>query len=144
MNVNTISFTGRIRENPAFSGSLARMKHDAAQAKAMALALENELLLSEEERKAAESEEKSLDDVVKKTYRLLARGSDAVQARIEKLIQEAEEADKIESAEEVSVLVDLEREKVRIELDQWVSYLRNGLNRYFQKNTFDKIKLLTF
>ncbi|KAJ9103981.1 hypothetical protein QFC21_002444 [Naganishia friedmannii] len=128
MNVNTVNFTGRIRESPALSGSLARMKHDAAQAKAMALALENELSVSEEERKAAEAEKKSLDDVAKTTYRLLTRGSEAVQARIQRLIQEAEDADNAASAEEVSVVVDLEREKVRIELDQWVSYLRNGLN----------------
>ncbi|KAJ9120250.1 hypothetical protein QFC22_003150 [Naganishia vaughanmartiniae] len=130
MNVNTANFTGRMKDNPALAGSLARMKHDAAQAKAMALALENELMLSEEERKIAEVEEKSLEDVARTNYRLLARGSEAVQARIQKLIQEAEDADKAASAEEVSVVVDMEREKVRIELDQWVSYLRNGLNRY--------------
>ena len=65
MNVNTMNFTGRIRENPPLAGTLARMKRDAAQAKAMALALESELLLTEDERKAAEAEGKSLEDVAK-------------------------------------------------------------------------------
>jgi gas vesicle protein len=133
MNVNTMNFTGRIRENPPLAGTLARMKRDAAQAKAMALALESELLLTEDERKAAEAEGKSLEDVAKTNHRLLARGSEAIQARIQKLIQEAEDAAKAASTEEVSVVVDLERERVRLELDQWVSYLRNGLNRYSRR-----------
>jgi hypothetical protein len=125
MNVNTLPFTSRTRANPTVSGTLARMKHDAAQAKAMALSLENQLLMSEEEQKAAMDEGKVLEEVAKKEPRLLSRGSDVVAVRIETLIKALEETEAGESKSESEV----EREKVRIELDQWVSYLRNGLNR---------------
>jgi hypothetical protein len=101
------------------------MKHDAAQAKAMALSLENQLLMSEEEQKAAMDEGKVLEEVAKKEPRLLSRGSDVVAVRIETLIKALEETEAGESKSESEV----ERERVRIELDQWVSYLRNGLNR---------------
>lgn len=127
MNVNTLPFSSRTRANPTVSGSLARMKHDAAQAKAMALSLENQLLMSEDEQKAASEEGKDLEEVAKKEARLLSRGSDVVAARIETLIKELET--KTTEAGESRSETEIEREKVRIELDQWVSYLRNGLNR---------------
>ena len=103
------------------------MKHDAAQAKAMALSLENQLLMSEDEQKVASDEGKNLEEVAKKEAQLLSRGSDVVAARVETLIKglEAETSEAGESKSESEI----EREKVRIELDQWVSYLRNGLNR---------------
>lgn len=107
------------------SSSLARMKHDAAQAKAMALALENQLLMSEQERQTAINEGKALEEVAKQESRLLSRGSDTVQARIDTLIKSMEDT----KTEEAKSEAELERQKVRIELDQWVSYLRNGLNR---------------
>jgi hypothetical protein len=195
MSLNTVPFSGKTRENPAMSSSIARMKHDAAQAKAMALALENQLLMTEEERQTAINEGKTPEEVAKKEFRLLSRGSDVVLARIDTLIKQlgepkAEESKtedaktedtkmeevkpeetKSEEAKEEDAKMDdakseglkseeanvegatsqdakmedmktdeaktgaamteaqMEREKVRIELDQWVSYLRNGLNR---------------
>lgn len=125
MNVNTLPFSSRTRANPTVSGTLARMKHDAAQAKAMALSLEDQLLMSEQEQKAATDEGKVLEELAKKEARLLSRGSDVVAARIETLIKGLDETAAGESKSESEA----EREKVRIELDQWVSYLRNGLNR---------------
>lgn len=125
MSLNTVPFSGKTRENPAMSSSLARMKHDAAQAKAMALALENQLLMSEQERQTTINEGKALEEVAKKESRLLSRGSDVVQSRTDTLIKKVEET----NTEEPKSEAELEREKVRIELDQWVSYLRNGLNR---------------
>lgn len=125
MNINTVPFSGRTRESPALSGSLARMKHDAAQAKSMALGLENQLLMSDEERQTAVNEGKALEEVAKKESRLTSRASDTVQSRIDTLIKQLEETNTDEAKPEA----ELEREKVRIELDQWVSYLRNGLNR---------------
>ena len=125
MNVNILPFSSRTRANPTVSGTLARMKHDAVQAKAMALSLEDQLLMSENERKAALEEGKSLEEVAKKEARILSRGSDVVAARIETLTKGLEEKETDESKSESEI----EREKVRIELDQWVSYLRNGLNR---------------
>lgn len=125
MNINTLPFSSRTRANPSVSGTLARMKHDAAQAKAMALSLENQLIMSEEEQKAATDEGKVLEEVAKKEAQLLTRASDAVAARIETLVKALEETEAGESKSESEI----EREKVRIELDQWVSYLRNGLNR---------------
>ncbi|GHJ83982.1 hypothetical protein NliqN6_0384 [Naganishia liquefaciens] len=124
MNVNILPFSSRTRANPTVSGTLARMKHDAVQAKAMALSLEDQLLMSENERKAALEEGKSLGEVAKKEARILSRGSDVVAARIETLTKGLEETETDESKSESEI----EREKVRIELDQWVSYLRNGLN----------------
>lgn len=195
MSLNNVPFSGKTRENPAMSSSIARMKHDAAQAKAMALALEDQLLMTEEERQTAINEGKTPEEVAKKDFRLLSRGSDVVQARIDTLIKQVGEAkteetnredaqtedakkeeDKSEEtkseevksedakmeevrAEELKLKeanagepkledakteevkakeakpeaamseVQMERERVRIELDQWVSYLRNGLNR---------------
>ena len=128
---NTEPFIGRARYTPSLSCTLDRMKHDCDQAKQMAIRLENDLFVTlptttnEDGKSDHESGEKPVTNGTADHHDRLPseRGSTIIAARI---------AEKLKTrglnraTEELSH--DQMQEKVRFELDQWLSYLRNALH----------------
>lgn len=92
---NSEPFIGRARYTPSLSCTLDRMRHDATQAKAMAVKLEDDLYLEPvkdavEEDQDGMDEIKPADTILTQTHRFASdqRGSSIVQEKIEQLKKE--------------------------------------------------------
>lgn len=99
LGVNSAPTIGRVRTTNGIASTLPRLLKDIEQAKALALALEGELVDDEN-----------------------AKGSDVVQETIERLVEGEEDLQK------VSILTVKANPQAKITLDQWISYLRHGLH----------------
>jgi len=99
------------------------MQHDAQQARAMAIKLESDLLVSPIQ-DADEDMDNKMEGVVKDSANELEEGASGhVTARIEHLWEQ-----KGLNKPEAELSIGEATEKARIELDHWLSYLRNALH----------------
>lgn len=118
MTRNTVAFSGRVKYTPNACNLAERLRHDAAQARALAEKLE-----AERQAPTANGDATGEADGVNGDEAAAELGSARVQRRIE-------EAWRLSELDKVDEELDAEqsREKARIELDLWIAYLRNGLN----------------
>jgi hypothetical protein len=122
-------FIGRARYTPSLSCTLERMQHDCQQAKAMALKLESDLFLATSEDVDEDDEMKDDKPNQEKLKETTANSqlAEAVSGRVEERIKMLWENNGLVKPEEQMSTAEL-HEKARIELDHWLSYLRNGLH----------------
>ena len=120
---NSEPFIGRARFTPSLSCTVERMQHDAQQAKAMAIKLESDLFVAPIQ-DADEDMDNKMEGMVKDNANELEEGASGhVTARIEYLWEQNGL-----NKPEAELSIGEATEKVRIELDHWLSYLRNALH----------------
>jgi hypothetical protein len=122
-------FIGRARYTPSLSCTLERMQHDCQQAKAMALKLESDLFLSPSEDVDEDDEMKDDKPSQEKLRRAAANSQldEVASGRVGEKIRTLWEKNGLDKSEDEMSTAEL-HEKARIELDHWLSYLRNGLH----------------
>ncbi|WWD22896.1 hypothetical protein CI109_107391 [Kwoniella shandongensis] len=125
MSVNSTPTIGRLKVTPPIANTLERLVQDGENAKALALKLEEELLgdddEQEEEKQEGDGEVTKEVALEKKITGLREKPSDAVQANVDRLIESKGLSGETLTEEE-------QIQKAKTVLDQWISYLRNGLS----------------